>query len=291
MALAVSNVGRTWGPVVGVLDARQTMAYAAGIGDDAASYFDTNLQRLPVHPLYPVSPEWSLLITDVAADEPWSRADALFGVHATHDLTLHRKLHAGMEFSLTATVVSLEQRRPGAYQVIRFNARDAKGRTLWTSWTGTLFRGVAIDGQPTAIDGPEPVNTAHGDPLIKCGRFVVTLTDAHIYSECARIWNPIHTDISIARKAGLDGVILHGTATLAKSVTQLSNWLGIDPTEVRRIACRFASPARPGDVLSVRAYQPQMSKIGTSIGFDVTDKGGRTIVRDGLLELDRFLPD
>ena len=290
MALAASNVGRTWGPVVGLLDARRTMAYAAGIGDDAAAYFDTSVQYLPVHPLYPVSPEWSLLVTDVAADEPWSRADALFGVHATHDLTLHRKLHAGMEYSLMATVVSLEQRRPGAYQVIRFDARDANGRMLWTSWSGTLFRGVAIDGQPTAIDGPAPVATAYGDQPIKCGRFVVTLLDPHIYSECARIWNPIHTDVSIARQAGLDGVILHGTATLAKSVTQLSNWLGINPDEVRHIACRFVSPARPGDVLSVRAYKPQMGKTGTSIGFDVTDAGGRTIVGDGLLELGRPIP-
>jgi len=291
MALAASNVGRSWGPVEGRLDARRTMAYAAGIGDDAPSYYDTTAQPVPVHPVYPVSPEWSLLITDVAADEPWSRADALFGVHATHDLTLHRHLHVGIEFSLSATVVSLEQRRPGAYQVIRFDARDAEGRVLWTSWTGTLFRGIGIEGQPTAIDAPEPVIVALGGPPITCGQFVVTLTDAHIYSECARIWNPIHTDLSVARQAGLDGVILHGTATLAKTVTQLSNWLGVEPTEVRRIACRFASPARPGDVLSVRTYEPQVTGTRASVGFDVTDTSGRTIVRDGLLELDRLLPD
>jgi acyl dehydratase len=267
------------------------MAYAAGIGDDALSYYDTTAQSVPVHPVYPVSPEWSLLITDVAADEPWPRADALFGVHATHDITLHRKLHVGLEFSLSATVVSLEKRRPGAYQVIRFDARDAAGRLLWTSWTGTLFRGIEIEGQPTAIDAPAPVIVALGGPLITCGQFVVTLTDAHVYSECARIWNPIHTEQSVARQAGLGGVILHGTATLAKTVTVLSNWLGVEPTEVRRIACRFASPARPGDILSVRAHEPEETGSRASVGFDVTDMSGRTVVRNGLLELDRLLSD
>ena len=34
----------------------------------------------------------------------------------------------------------------------------------------------------------------------------------HVYTECARIWNPIHTDLAVARAAGLPGPILHGTA-------------------------------------------------------------------------------
>ena len=38
---------------------------------------------------------------------------------------------------------------------------------------------------------------------------------AHVYTECARIWNPIHTDTAVTAKAGLPGIILHGTATLA----------------------------------------------------------------------------
>src|SRR5262245_63914545 len=37
----------------------------------------------------------------------------------------------------------------------------------------------------------------------------------HVYTECARIWNPIHTDLAVVRAAGLSGPILHGTATLA----------------------------------------------------------------------------
>ena len=35
---------------------------------------------------------------------------------------------------------------------------------------------------------------------------------AHVYTECARIWNPVHTDTAVADRAGLPGLILHGTA-------------------------------------------------------------------------------
>lgn len=291
MVLAASNVGRHWGPVEGRLDARWTMAYAAGVGDDSPHYYDTNTHPQPVHPLYPVSPEWSLLITDVASDELWSLADAMRGVHATHDLTLHRSLHVGMEFSLTAAVVSLEQRTPGAYQVIRFDAHDADGRALWTSWMGTLFRGLGIDGLAVTLDAAEPIPAATEGSLSTCSTFDVTLTDAHIYGECARIWNPIHTDISVARQAGLDGVIFHGTAVLAKAVTQLSQRLGIEAPDIHRIACRFASPARPGDALSVRFGEPQVTGTGTRVAFEVTDSHGRAVLRDGLFWVHCLLPE
>ena len=47
----------------------------------------------------------------------------------------------------------------------------------------------------------------------------VSATAAHVYTEGARIWNPIHTDAAVAARAGLPGIILHGTATLALAVS------------------------------------------------------------------------
>src|SRR4029077_6419959 len=48
----------------------------------------------------------------------------------------------------------------------------------------------------------------------------ISPTLAHVYTECARIWNPIHTDRAVARAAGLPDIILHGTATLALAVSR-----------------------------------------------------------------------
>ena len=50
-------------------------------------------------------------------------------------------------------------------------------------------------------------------------RIDVSAVAAHVYTECARIFNPIHTDVAVAEASGLPGPILHGTATLAMAVS------------------------------------------------------------------------
>ena len=76
----------------------------------------------------------------------------------------------------------------------------------------------------------------------------VAATAAHVYTECARIWNPIHTDRAYARAAGLPGIILHGTATLALSVSKL---LEVLKHKVRRVRCRFAGMVLMPSTLTV----------------------------------------
>lgn len=279
MTLSTSNVGLSWGPVQAVADARWTMAYAAGVGDDDPAYYATDLGAVPAHPLFSVSAEWSLLIDQIAASGAWSGEDALRGVHATHDLLLHQPLLSGTSFSLTADVVGVELRKPGAYQVIRHRAVTADGAPLWTSWTGSLFRGVGISGDPLSPDVPEaPV--VDGDVVESC-ELPVLLHDAHVYTECARIWNPIHTDAAVAAQAGLPGLILHGTATLAKTVSALCHSLDTDPSAVRRVRVRFGAPARPGQVLSIRR---RASDDPSLVPFDVVDPKGSAVLREGLLE-------
>ena len=63
-------------------------------------------------------------------------------------------------------------------------------------------------------------------------------TAAHVYTECARIWNPIHTDPEYARAAGLPGIILHGTATLALSISRVISFS--EKNGEARVRCRFA---------------------------------------------------
>ena len=77
---------------------------------------------------------------------------------------------------------------------------------------------------------------------------------AHIYTECARIWNPIHTDRAVARSAGLPDIILHGTANLAYGVSAAMASSGVGPDEVRRIRCRFRAMVLLPSTLTVRVW-------------------------------------
>jgi len=101
---------------------------------------------------------------------------------------------------------------------------------------------------------------------------------AHTYTECARIWNPIHTDRAVALNAGLPDIILHGTATLALAVSAVVNHLlGGDPRRVVRIACRFAAMVPMPTTLQLRVTHITSD----ACWFDVANADGRLAIRDG----------
>ena len=102
----------------------------------------------------------------------------------------------------------------------------------------------------------------------------VAATAAHVYTECARIWNPIHTDPEYARAAGLPGTILHGTATLALSISRV---LAAFPrVAVRRVRARFTGMVLMPSRLEVRAF-PQ----GDAVAFETRNASGATVIERG----------
>ena len=103
---------------------------------------------------------------------------------------------------------------------------------------------------------------------------------AHIYTECARIWNPIHTDKAFALAAGLPDVILHGTATLAMAVSRLVNeLLGGQPGRVNRIGGRFTGMVFMPTLLSLDVEWQST----TYIGFSITNEQGSVIFSQGFI--------
>jgi acyl dehydratase len=105
---------------------------------------------------------------------------------------------------------------------------------------------------------------------------------AHVYSECARIWNPIHTDVAVARAAGLPGPILHGTATLALAVTRLvERDLAGDCRAVRGVEARFTGMVPLPSAFSVCAGP----RDGRGIAFEAVDARGTRILSLGVLRV------
>ena len=144
-------------------------------------------------------------------------------MHATHDTVLYRAIRPPERLTTQLTVAGVERRKPGAYMVTRLDTVDAAGKPVCTSWYGAIYRGVEVKGPDAPaklpMAPPEPV-VEEGEPLWEC-EVDVPAGMAHIYTECARIFNPIHTDAAVARAAGLPEIILHGTATLALAVSRV----------------------------------------------------------------------
>ena len=288
MPYPAALVGHRTDPVTHEVDARWTMAYAAGIGVSDRQYLDTGA-GVTAHPVFPVCLEWPAVLALRAVDTGGAlgRDELLRGVHATHDQTLHRPIRPPETLTTTATVVAAEARRPGTYELVRLDTTDPDGRPVATTFMGSLFLGVALDGEPVPVAGhvpptPSPVGPDDGadEPID------ISALAAHVYTECARIFNPIHTDVAVAHAAGLPGPILHGTATLAMAVsTVVARAGGGDPTAVRRLGCRFGAMVPMPDRIGVRVGAPTETGDGPAVAFEVRNGAGELAVSDGWVSL------
>lgn len=260
------------------LDARWVMAYSAGIGETDPRCYDTTAAALPVHPVFPVCFEWEPLqpVRNLPELKPiYPRL-----VHAQHDIVFHRPLVAGETVRTTARIVAALSRAPGAFVVFRCETRDAKGALVVASDYGYLYRGVALDGADVRlVELHEP--HAPEVELESLGQIPIGATAAHVYTECARIFNPIHTDVAYARAAGLPGIILHGTATLALSVSRALQAHDIEWRRVRRLGCRFSGMVLMPSTLELRA-----SREGSALAFETANAKGDKVISRGRLLLE-----
>jgi acyl dehydratase len=297
-AIAADIVGVEAGPIVHTLDARWLMAYAAALGEADPRYYDTLAGPGPLaHPLFAVCYEWpaALALRDLTiAAELQPR-----GVHAAHHLVIHRAPRAGDAVRTTARVIAVERRRAGALVVSRFETVDAAGRPVTTTDYGSVYRGVELTGAPASAvgspSGPEgianparPAAARNPDGRPSAAGVDVRWADvidvpanaAWVYTECARIWNPIHTDVAVARRAGLPAPILHGTATLALALSRVvARDLGGEPARVAEVRGRFTGMVPMPSSLSVRGG----ARDGRAVTFDAVSAEGAPILSQGVV--------
>jgi acyl dehydratase len=272
--LPATLVGTTVGPHREEIDARWLMAYAAALGETDPRYYDTATTAGPLaHPLFSVCYEWPVAMA--IRDRALGSAVVARGVHATHHLVIHRPPRAGDRLFTTARVAAVERRRAGTLVLLEFETVDAEGRLVTTTMHGSVYRGVETDG----ADSGSPGAPASEPGPVRWERPVdVSAQAAHVYTECARIWNPIHTDVAVARAAGLPAIILHGTATLALSLSRvIERDLGGEPGRVQALTARFAGMVLMPSTFVVRGRAIRSGHLA----FDAVDAAGRPVVADG----------
>jgi acyl dehydratase len=291
MPLSSSTVGCETETVTTRIDARWLMAYAAALGDMLPCYVDTASQAGIVgHPLFSVGPDWPVFLSGhgLEGNEGLSAEERLRGVHYTHDVTNHRLVRPGDELHTTAKVVSVERRRSGTYQVVRLHSNDACGAPVYTTYYGSLYRGVEVEGADRCVEraAPLPERRSTGQEARSSSPIPIAASAPHVYTECARIWNPIHTDAATAKHAGLPGLILHGTATLALAVSRVVELEAEGaPERVSRVAGRFCAMVMVPSEISVVIVERRDTPSGEAVFFEVRNAAGELAVRDGLAVL------
>lgn len=284
MPLKPSIVGYESPPFAYTLDARWLMAYAAGIGDPAACYHDST-RAIAMHPVFPVCVEWDAILAVLGATRAHglSAEEYARSVHAEHDLQVFRPLTPGMRVTNRARVVGVEQRRPGAFLTMQIDTLNEAGELCCRTWQGNLFREVALEGEAHHTE-QAPAWPGQFDTAVAPTHTPVEipLQAAHVYTECSRIWNPIHTDRAYAQAAGLPEIILHGTATLAYAVSALLTQAGgIAPTRVRRLGGRFSGMVWLPDRLRL-VCAPARDGV---VAFSVCNSDGREVISRGFCDV------
>jgi acyl dehydratase len=294
-AVAAAGEGRT--VVEHTVYERYLRAFAAGIGDLSPRLFDLDSPGgIVAHPVYPVCLEWPLVLAGPPAlglDDDAVHA----GLHVSHEIVWTRSIRPGDALRTTMRVESLEQRSAGVLAVFAFATTTAEdGEPVVESHQGVLYRGSTLGAEPIGSAHPAPRSTppapagtaasrpsapVPSEPPAEIAAFEVGSADAVVYSECSGIWNPIHTDPRAAHAAGLPHPVLHGTATLARTVSALiGSRLDGDPTHVARLSCRFTAPIAAGDQATVAATELHDG----TLAFTTTKDGGVAVLADGVVE-------
>jgi acyl dehydratase len=289
MPLDTSLVGITAGPIAAEIDARWTMAYTAGIDDTTACYLDTRRpEGIVAHPVFPVCFEWPAALAIRAKSRgSLAQAEASRGVHATQHMILHRPVRPPMRLTTTATIAGMEARKPGAYEVTKFETVDDKGTPVCTTYSGSIYRQVEIRGaeRPAAMPKPPALAKLPAKPRSEI-KVAIPTGAAHVYTECARIWNPVHTDAAVAAAAGLPAIILHGTATLAMAVSRIVvAEAGGDPERIAEIYGRFGAMVLMPSEVMVRIHAREMANGGEAVFFEAISAEGGRAIRDGVVML------
>ena len=239
-----------------MVDARWTMAYAASIGDGNDRYVDTSV--IPaVHPMFPVCFEWPVIVDAMSVLSAEHGLTAPFGsmVHAGHVSRQHRPLRPPESLMTSCVIRAVRATRAGVLVVFGLETTDESGAPVVSTEESMMLRGETLDGGGPSIGEPSlEIATGGSEPeQWEAVEVAVDRFAAHTYSECARIWNPIHTDSAHAAEHGLPGIILHGTATAARALTVVVNGaLDGDPTRVTGMSCRFTSMVLMPNTLIIR---------------------------------------
>lgn len=285
MPIRIDAVGQTRSTETEIT-ARDALAYAAVLGfDSEACLDDARPGGLVVVPMLCTRLEWILVGDDQrAASLGLTLQERRRGVHAFQDSQFYHPLRVGMKVRSTSRNEYMRETSAGTLVLTSFEHREVQtGDLLIKSWSGTMLRGIGL-GQPSA--GISPSDFIEAGPAAAAAEsreVFLPWTLPHVYSECADIWNPIHTERAVALAAGLPDIIVHGTITWAISAREALKVAGKEPLALRRLSARFRNVVLPGTPITV--------KLGAfdadgNVSFSTLNAEGEPALANGLVTID-----
>lgn len=282
--ISVDEVGCYTIAKTSLLSARRIMAYAAAIGDTNEAYFDDlRGDGLSVHPAICFSLQWNARFL---LDRKINMQSAPFGVHAETDLRIFQPFRQGEAITTQGRLVARRQIVPGVYSVDRYRMTNGDGQLVAELDYNGIIRGATLSGDDVELepDVAKPVCREMAAEALWSKEIYIPAHAGQQYTECADIYNPIHTEPSVAKAAGLPGVILHGSATKAHALTQIINeCFDGDARRIRRLCGQLRGMVLMNSTIRVDCMAIQETGGERQVFYRVVNDQNQNAIANGIV--------
>lgn len=268
---------------------RHTTNYAASVCDMNPRYYDDLREGgIVAPPMFAVAVSWPVQ-QNISQYMEMPYPPDLFRtmVHYAEYIEFFRLIRPGDRLSVKGEVAAVIPHRSGTQMVFRFPVTDPEGRPFHTEFVSALLRGVACgDGGREAISVPAPPKQPPAAAAVWEDDIYIGKEAPYVYDGGANIVFAIHTSPAFARSAGLPGIILQGTATMAYAVRQLINREAEeDPAKLKVISGRFTGMVMPDSRIKVRLLERETNGGEAHLYFDVINGQGQRAISKGYIRL------
>jgi len=268
-------IGRDYAGEALRVEAPDMAAFARAIHDDNPAY---NGDDMVAHPLFPVRLLRGLM-PGILTDEALG-CDMTALVHGEQAYTYHRPIRPGDVVQLEGTIREIEDKHSG--QVLRIEQRlVVDDQVAVTGHAAAFIRGSGpCPPKVPSTENPTPFRP-ESVGLLHTAINEIDPAQAQRYADASGDHNPIHLDEDVARRAGLPGVILHGTCTLALSARAVVDGvLGGDPGRLRSLAVRFTRPVLVPDRVTTEIWTAGPDRLR----LETKNRAGQTVLAHGEVE-------
>jgi len=286
MEISSNLVGTRLKPHSAQIHWRDTMNYAAAIFDGNPLFFDDEQDGgILVHPMFSVAVTWPIVehLSEYLDTADIPLEVLLTQVHYTEHLIFHRQLRPDEKLTINGKIVAVLPHRAGTHIIVRFQALGQDQQLVFTEFNGAMLRGVQCRGagrkEKSCPVIPDDKDYQH---LRWRKRINIDPLLPFIYDGCTNIVFPIHTSKKFARKVGLPGILLQGTATLALAVRELIKHEAENrPLRIKEIYCRFSGMVLPGTDITLQVYDALAGQRSGLSYFDVLNQRGEKVLSHG----------
>lgn len=288
MEISSDLVGAKLKPLKAKVERRASTNYAAAIGETNPIYFDDLEQdNLVSHPVFPVALSWELNSNlDQYIDYPIEKEIIHRLVHQSEHMEIKRLLRVGEEVTIQGKILAVMPHMLGTKIVIYLEYLDINKEIVLKEYTGGIVFGTACADEGKGKDDlpvSPRVELAEGEQYIWSKELFVDRNLPYIYDGCANISAAIHTSPKFATSIGLPDIILHGTASLALAIKELTAHYNIDPRNVTELAAKFTGMVVPGNNITINVLKVEEDNGQKVIDFEVTNVKGEGALKGGRL--------